>query len=499
MSVSPPAPTADLQGTPSDHGELKRASVRGAALTAASQAARFASQFGAQVALAHWLAPAQFGLVAMAVPVLSLVQVFNDLGLSQATIQRESISGDEVSVLFWINVAVSLALALLVGLAAPLVAVFYQQPALTPILIVLGALLVLSGAGSQQIALMNRHMRYGALAGMDVACAAAAAMAGLAAAMAGLGSWSLVLMQVANSVTILVLAWALSPWRPSLPRRGTGVASLLRMGGHLTGYNILMYLETSLSTVLIGRLYGSAAIGLYDRAFRLVIVPWWQVSLPVDRVAVSLLSRLAGSPAAYARAHAQMLQALLLLTGPGLIWAAAQSDALLPWLLGPAWVGAAPIFRWLALAVVPGPFAAAAYWLFVSQGRTDAQLRYGFAGAGALLASVVAGIPWGPLGVARAYALFMPLITGIPVWGATRHGPVGLAGLLRTAAPAVLGLIAAAAAQALPWPADIPWVWGRLGATLLLGYGACAAALAMLPPGRRLLREVWALRVSLRS
>ncbi len=489
--------TTSGQNAPPDHSQLKRASVRGAALTFVSQAFRFAAQFGTQIVLAHWLIPAQFGLVAMAAPVLSLVQVFNDLGLSQATIQRESISRDELSALFWINLGLSVALALLVGMAAPLVARFYQQPALTPVVATLGALLVLSGAGSQQIALMNRHMRYGALAGIDIACAATAAAAGLAAAMAGLGSWSLVLMQAANSATILLLAWLLSDWRPSWPRRGTDIASLLRMGGHLTGYNVLMYFETNLSTVLIGRLYGSTAVGLYDRAFRLVIVPWWQVSLPVDRVAVSLLSRLVGSHASYARAHAQMLQALLLLTGPGLIWAAAQSADLVPLLLGHAWVGAAPVFGWLAIALVPGPFGAAAYWLFVSQGRARAQLQYGFAGGGALLASVLAGIHWGPLGVARAYAAFMPLMTGIPVWGATRHGPVGLASMLRASAPVMLGLAAACAVQLPGLPGGVDLIAFRLGAELLLAYAACGAAITLLPSGRRILMDVWALRNSL--
>ena len=491
--------TVPDQDAPPDHRGLKRASVRGAALTFVSQAIRLGGQFGTQIMLAHWLLPAQFGLVAMAAPVLSLVQVFNDLGLSQATIQREVISRDELSVLFWINLAVSLVLALCVGLAAPLIAAFYRQPGLAPIMAALGALLVFSGAGSQQIALMNRHMRYRALAGIDIACALAVAATGLVAVTSGLGSWSLVLMQAVNSATILVLAWSLSDWRPSWPRRGTQVASLLRTGGHLTGYNILAYFEVNLSTVLIGRLNGSAAVGLYDRAFRLVIVPWCQVSLPIDRVAVSLLSRLVGSPAAYARAHAQMLLGLLLLTGPGLVWASAQAEDLVPLLLGHSWVEAAPIFRWLSLAVVPGPFAASAYWLFVSQERARAQMHYGFAGAGALLASVLAGIHWGPLGVARAYFAFTPIMVGIPVWGATRHGPVTLAGMLRSMPPIFVGLAIAGAAQTVQLPGNGPWLSARLAATLLLAYGGCGAGMALLPSGRRLLADVWELRLSLKA
>ncbi len=489
-----PLSPAPLEASVS-HADLQRASVRGVALTFGSQGARFLLQFSAQIVLAHFLAPSEFGLVAMVAPVLALVQVFNDLGLAQATIQRPAISQGELTALFWINLGVSLGLALMLAAAAPLVAWFYQEPRLASITAAAGAMLVLSGAAAQQIALLNRHMRYAALAAIDVACAAAAFLAGMAAALGGCGAWSLILMQAANSATILVLAWILSGWRPSRPRRQAGLGSLLRFGGHLTGFNLLAYLETNLSTVLIGRLDGTAALGLYDRAYKLVIVPWWQLSLPIDRVAVSLLSRLAGSDAQYARAHRQMLQGLLLVAAPGLLWASLQSAALVPAVLGARWAEASPIVGTLSLATILVPFGAAAYWLFVSQDRVRAQLRYGLISGGALIASILCGLHWGPLGVARAYALFAPVIVGAPLWGATRHGPVRLADIGRATWPILAGLTTAGAAMLL-LPAATPLL---LAATLALSYASCIATLLVLPSGRLLLAEAWSLRRALRA
>ncbi len=500
--VPPPPQDAGVAGLAQDaldQAELKRASVRGVALTFGSQGARFVLQFGAQIVLAHFLLPAQFGLIAMVAPVLALVQVFNDLGLTQATVQRATISEGELSALFWINLGVSLLLATALIALSPVVAWFYQEPRLIGITSAAGAMLVLSGAAAQQIALMNRHMRYAALAGIDIACAAAAFAAGVGFAIAGAGAWSLILMQAANSATILLLAWGLSPWRPQRPRRHAGVGGLLRFGGHLTGFNLLGYLETNLSTVLIGRLDGTAALGLYDRGYKLVIVPWWQISLPIDRVAVALLSRLQGSDEAYAHAHRQMLQGLLLVAAPGLLWAGTQSDTLVPLLLGAGWQQAAPIVGTLSLATTLVPFGAAAYWLFVSQGRVKMQLRYGLVSGVALLTSILAGLHWGPLGVARAYACAAPIIVGAPLWGSTRMGPVRLRDIMRAVWPILAGLGAACAALLLLPAQSGKLLAPELAGDLALSYGVCGLTMFVLPRGRFILGDVWALRLMLRK
>jgi PST family polysaccharide transporter len=488
---------ADRLTVAADRMLMKRRSVQGAWVTLSAQGVRLVLQFSSQVALTHWLAPAAFGLVAMVAPVMSLVQIFNDLGLAQATVQRADISPGELSALFWLNFGISLGLAGILALAAPFVAWFYHEPSLTPIVIACSSLLVLSGASAQQIALMNRRMQFVALAGIDIACIAVAVVVGLAAAIAGFGVWSLVLMQAANSLTILLLAWSMSGWVPGWQLRGQDVASLLRFGGHLTGFNLLAYAENSLGPVLIGRLQGAAALGLYDRAFKLVIVPWCQVSLPVARVAVSLLSRLRHAERDYAAAWRRMLQGLMLATGPGLIWASLTANTLAPTLLGHGWGAAAPILADLSLATLFVPFGASAYWLFVSQGRVRAQLRYGVVTGSALVLSAIIGVHWGALGVARCYALFAPFVQGLQLFGALRCGPVGGPAAWHASWPIIVAQAAASCCVALampgldgmPGPAVV-----RLAVLLGVAYGACGGTLLCFAAGRRILFDVWELR-----
>lgn len=485
-------PTPDLGG-------LRRSSVRGAIATFVGQGLRFVLQFGSQILLARMLLPAEFGLVAMVGPVLSFVALFSDLGLSQATVQRPTITQAELSALFWINVAVGVACAVLVALCAPLVASFYGEPRLVPVVACLAGLLVLGGLSAQHVALMNRHMQFGWLAMMDVACTVLSVTAGLLAAWSGWGYWSLVLMQAVNALTILVVAWACSGWLPSAPRRVAGMMRLLRFGGHVTAYNMVNTIGANLDSLLIGKFGGTAALGLYDRAFKLVAAPIWTISLPLARVAVSLLSRLQGVDGHYRQAFLQMLQALLLVTVPAVAFTAVAAETLVPLLLGPAWVQASPIVTWLAVSAGFAPLTIGAYWLFVSQDRVDEQVTYAGLRNCASVLALLCGLSWGAVGVATAYAASALVVQGLPMWGATRRGPVGHADVVRACIPLVAGGLGAAGMVYLMerHVTGVPAGW-RLLLEAATSYAACAVVLACLPDGRRLLLGMWSLRDTFR-
>lgn len=484
-----------------DVGGLKRRSVRGAAMAFVSQGLRFILQIGSQIFLARLLLPSEFGLVAMIAPLLGFVQIFNDLGLTQATVQRAEISHEELSTLFWVNLGISVALALVMCLVAPLVALFYGEPRLTLVTICMAGLLVFSGLSAQQMAIMIRSMRFLQLSIIDFTCLAVAVAVGIGAAWQGLGYWSLVLMQAANSAAITVLAWAMSDWRPLSPRKMQSVTSLLRFGGHVTGFNLLGFAGANLDSVLIGAVGGTHTLGLYDRAQRLVSTPVWHIGAPIARVAVALLSRLLGSVEHYRRAYVQMLQVVLLALVPGFVCAAMVSHRLVPALFGPAWIEAVPIVIWLAVATTFAPLGMSTYWLFVSQGRVRQQLVLGTLRTALTLLALLIGLPWGVVGVAQSYALFALLIQGSLVWGATRQGPVRLWDVLKGAYPVVVGAVSAFAALYLSEryvPVDMMRVGVRLMVDVMVSYAACGLALLCFPDGLRLVRSLWDLRSTFR-
>ena len=141
-----------------DRAALKGAAVNGLAITFTAQFVRLAMQFVYQVVLARLLTPREFGLVAMASPVLAFVALFADFGLTQATVQRRSIDQAELSFLFWSSCALSWVLAVVTVTFAPLVGWFFAEPDVTAITMALGALFLLSGLSAQHIALLNRRL-----------------------------------------------------------------------------------------------------------------------------------------------------------------------------------------------------------------------------------------------------------------------------------------------------------------------------------------------------
>ena len=211
-----------------------------------------------------------------------------------------------------------------------------------------------------------------------------------------------------------------------------------------------------------------------------------------------LLSRLQGEPERYRNAFRQVLRVLLLAVLPGLAWSIVFATPLIVGLLGEPWREAGPILAAISAGALLLPLGNALSWLFVSQGRAREQLIWGAVGSLVVIAAFVAGLPWGPLGVARASAAFAWIVSmPVQVWAATRTGAVGLRELLRAAYPPALaaGLSGAVLAVVPQWPAGLL----GLGVALLVSYLVTVLVLMALPAGRSMLREVWALWATLRS
>lgn len=475
---------------PNPEQALDRRASRGVIVSFGAQGVRFTLQFLSQILLARLLAPAEFGLVAMAIPILVLAQTIGELGLAQAIIQRPVLPQADLSGLFWFSLLVNALLAAAMVATAPAAAWFYDQPLLALVLPALAALLLPNAVAAQHMALMARRLQFGRMAIVDVACLVVATAVGIGCALAGFGLWSLVAMQGGNVVAMALLASVLSGWRPSRPGRAGGIRPMLGFGAHLLGNNLLSYAGSNLDGVLIGYAAGSTSLGLYDRSMRLVVTPLWQLGMPLTRVATGVLARCQARPAEYRRSFLGMLQLLLLLTATVFAFAASQAGILVPAVLGPHWVGAAPVAAWLCVSAIFVPFGIAASWLFVSQGRVAAQLRWGVVRTALGLAGLVAGLPWGIEGVAVAAAVLSPVVQGAMLWGATRRGAVDL----RAVAGATVPILAGTAAALVAAHVAAPFMPGQgrgvhLVASLLLMLAASASTILCFQAGRRMMAD----------
>lgn len=417
--------------------------VRGGAVTVASQGLQLVLGMAGTVVLARLLDPTDYGFVSMSAVVIGFASIFKDAGLSEATVQRATITHKQASTLLWLNVGLGAFLMLAVAAAAPAVAWFYGTPPLTPITVAFAVGFPVGALGVQHAALLRRQMRFGVLAGAELASAFVGLVVTVVLAWRGARYWSLVVGRLAESLSFTVGAWLVSGWRPGLPSRGSGVRSMLAFGGNLTGFSMINYFARNVDNLLIGKYWGAEQLGLYSRAYQLLLLPIRQLNSPIGAVAVPALSRLADNPERYREAYSRILEKIAIVTMPGAAFAIVTSDWLVRVALGPRWSEVGPLFALLAVSAFVQSLANTTGWLFVSQDRTRDLLRWGMIGANLTTLGIVIGLPRGATGVAASYSItFLCLTTPLLFWFVGRKGPVGPWEFYRIAAPAFFAAMA---------------------------------------------------------
>ena len=404
---------------------IKRHTISSGAVTISAQGAKFLLNLVSTMILARLLTPRDFGLVAMVTTITGFLFVFKDAGLSIATVQRERITHAQVSNLFWVNVAVSALGSLIVAAAAPVIARFYHNPRLISVTLILSTTFIISGLSVQHQALLKRQMRFKALAFIEVSSMAIGVVVGVAMAVLGCRYWSLVGSTLSTVISGSLFTWSISRWRPTLPTRRSGIGPLLSFGAHRTAGDLLAAFAGGTDILLIGRVYGASSVGLYSRASVLLTRPLQQFLGPINAVFVPALSRLQSQPKRYRSTflHLYEVIALTAFFFTGLFLAVAHPLTLV--LLGPQWGQAAVILGGFTVAALSIPLTNATTWLLTSQGRGRDILIAQSINSCALVLSFVAGLPYGPVGVAIAFSV-SSLVVRLPLWYfiTGRRGPV---------------------------------------------------------------------------
>ena len=371
---------------------------------------------------------------------------------------------------------------------APLVAKFYGDLRAAAIMVASGAMFAIGGFFSQHLALLSRQMRYRAIALINVLAFVIGSAAGIGSALLGAGYWAIVINQLGTSVATLMLAWIMSGWLPGRPGPFAQFKPMLSFGSNLTGYNIVFFFSRNSANILLGRYAGEQALGFYDRATKLMLLPFFQVCAPFATVALPLLSRTQDEPVLYRSAYRRMLETVLLLVYPCLVFMEVNSHALTTLALGQRWSGVAPIFTILGIDMFVAPVNSSMNWLFVSQGRTREMRNSGAVTSIIFVALFVAGLPWGPSGVAAGYAVAGLAEIIVLTRVVSRSGPVQAQHVVALLAPF---LLAAAVAFAAAWEVSSAGSSSLVGLVMsgVAAYAAFGLTLLALPAGRRVLRE----------
>jgi O-antigen/teichoic acid export membrane protein len=422
---------------------LKSKSIRAGVITTIGQITKLVVQTGSTMVLARLLAPSDFGLIGMVTAVTGALMVIGDAGLSSATVQQEKITTQQLSTLFWINAGLGLLFALLLAGAAPLIVRFYHEPRLNWIIFGFAFGILASGCSAQHKAMLRREMRFKSLAWIEIVSMVASALAAMTLALFDFGYWSLVCLQVGSSIVTLLALLVAYPWVPGRPAWSTQIGGMLRFGGYLTGSNISNYLFRNADSILIGRFCGSGPLGLYSKAYSLLLLPISQINSPISSVAVSSLSRLQGNPERMRRYFVAGYSIAVSLTVPTVAVTTIFAEEVILFMLGQQWVSAVPLFRLLAPAALIGAVLNPFGWLFVATGRSDRQFWIGLVWSLITVAGFAAGISFGPEGVAVGYSITSLLLAAVVAGSGIRGTSVRWSDLVRAVISPSLAMVIA--------------------------------------------------------
>jgi len=324
-------------------------------------------------------------------------------------------------------------------------------------------------------------MAFKALAGVEIVGVIGSSTLAVVLAFRGYGVWALVFRSLCSSSLQTLLLWAFSSWRPARSVDRRAIAELWRFSSHLVGFSVLNYWARKADDVLIGRLLGSGPLGLYTRAYGLMLLPINEISGVFGRVMFPVLSSIKDDKPRAKAIYLRAIAAISLVTFPLMLVLLVASEPIVLTLYGEKW---RPMVPTLQIYCVVGAFQSIATtvgWLYQSQGRTDWMLRWGVVASTLFVLGIAIGVYFGSIEtVAIAYSavnllLAYPLfavpgkLVGMRAWEVARavRGSLGCA--LIGAGVAFVIARAATGHLAIPLLA-LGELGGGLGAALLAAY-----------------------------
>lgn len=435
------------------------------------------------VVLARILTPEDFGLVAIAIVVVTYLETLGDFGVGAALVYWPRREADAAQLAFLVNLATGAAWGIGMALAAPWLADFFGRPDSVGILRAMALTFPLKALGNAHDALLQKELRFRARLVPELGMGAVKAVIAVALAMAGWGVWSLVLGHLVGLAIWTTLLWRVEPWRPGT-RVPTDLAGpMLRYGRGLVAVNVLAAVVHHADLVVVGRMLGAVPLGFYQVAQK---VPEMSITVLIwvaGRVLFPAFARIHASGEDVGPAYLASIQYVTLLALPAAVGLLILAEPLTIVVFGPKWAPAAPILQGLAVYLGIRSIGSQAGDVLKGTGRTG--LLAGLAGAKAVILVPVLVVAGGFDAPTVAWA--MAAIAVATTWlnlSAVRwlEGPP-VAAALRAAGPATAAsaIMAATVAGWTRWILDPGSVPG-LVAAVAIGAASYAVAVVVLFP-----------------
>ena len=271
---------------------LKEQSLSGVKWNAVGQFSAKGINFVLGLIVARLLMPEDYGVIAMLGIFMAVAQLFVDCGFGRALIRKMDRTEVDCSTAFYFNIVIGVLAYGILYVSAPLIATFYHMPVLTEVVRVFSLTIVFQSLGIVPRALRSIAVDFKSQAYASVSAAIVSGLLGLYMAYSGYGVWALVWQMVANSFLSVVIIWILAKWTPSWNYSWQSFRSMFSYGSKLLASGLLHTVYTHASTLVIGKFYTPAELGVYDRGYKMASFPSLRISDILHQVTFPILAKL---------------------------------------------------------------------------------------------------------------------------------------------------------------------------------------------------------------
>lgn len=407
LAVSAP----DTAVTPGEKArDLDRSLAHGIAWTGGMKWLTQLVRWSSTLVVARLLTPSDYGLVGMAVLYLAFVQQLNEFGLSAAIVQRRGLEEDDLARLGGLSVLLGLFFFAVSAAASGLLAAFFGEPRLQPVLVVLSTTFVIRGVQVLPFALLTRELRFSRLAWIEAAEATSLALATLLLALLGYRYWSLVVSAVLSALVTALVSLRMRPHRLAIPRQLATLNRSLSFGGHVIMSRVAWYTYSNADFAIVGRVLGTAALGAYSFGWSLANIPVERVSVTAGRVTAAVFASVQDDMVAIRRYLLLLTEGIALLTFPATVGLALVADHFVAVVLGAKWAGAIVPLQILSLSAGLRSIDVLLPRILLATGRSKLTMWFSLIAAAVLPVLFYVGSRWGTTGVAVAWIVGFPLV-----------------------------------------------------------------------------------------
>lgn len=418
-----PPPLADVVPgvpvvpSPRDEPEatVEQRSARGVGWMGLGQVLRQLVQLGLFVGLARLLDPRDFGVMALVLVVTGFAVVIGEMGLESALVARRDVTPVDLSTVFWTLLIVNGLLAGALAALADPIAELLRAPDLQGVLVPAAAVFPLTALAVVPRVVCARALRFRPVAVAETGAVVVGGASAVVLAATGAGVAALVAQQLVTAGLSAVFLLATAGWRPTMQWRWASLARCRTLALGVVGFNSVNYWSRNADNLLVGRVLGAGALGLYQRAYLVLLLPVTQVAQVLGRVMLSSLSRLQDDVDRVRALYLRTIGLIALVVTPLMWLAAVLAEPLVRTAFGPAWLDVVVPMQVLTAV---GPLQAVATtvgWIYQARGRADLYFRFGLLAAVANVAAITVGVALGDItSVAVAYAVMSVGVLFVP-------------------------------------------------------------------------------------